>query len=285
MENLKQLRNFLIRRNCVNWIAAIHAVNHPRKTRVKRREKEREGEKIETEGKRKKRRGEENERERENGMREEWRKIDTGVCSSGARMKALEIPANLSRRFSLHFPADYLRSPPLAPFPHHADRNSARWGTFQICFRGRGRGGRFCNRGCGFEKSVCHAHGSIRFPRNLLPSFYLHRVLPLLPSSLPPSPPPPFVRHRESLSYTRHVDISKRISGTRTNFINTDIRRVQWQCKSVSPRQSTGRERRKGGGGGWNGCLSFATRDNFHRRRGIIYQPVICVSASFVVYK
>lgn len=117
-------------------------------------------------------------------MREEWRKIDTGVCSSGARMKALEIPANLSRRFSLHFPADYLRSPPLAPFPHHADRNSARWGTFQICFRGRGRGGRFCNRGCGFEKSVCHAHGSIRFPRNLLPSFYLHRVLPLLSSPL-----------------------------------------------------------------------------------------------------
>lgn len=26
-------------------------------------------------------------------------------------MKALEIPANLSRRFSLHFPADYLRFP------------------------------------------------------------------------------------------------------------------------------------------------------------------------------
>ena len=115
MENLKQLRNFLIRRNCVNWIAAIHAVNHPRKTRVKRREKEREGEKIETEGKRKKRRGKENERERM-----EWEKngekLIRGYVVAGLEWKRWKFRRIYRAVFLFIFPQTIFVLPPSRRF-------------------------------------------------------------------------------------------------------------------------------------------------------------------------
>lgn len=104
--------------------------------------------------------------ERENGMREEWRKIDTGYVVTGLEWKRWKFRRIYRAVFLFIFPQTIFVSPAVST---PSGQKFCSLGNVSDLFPWPWRGGRFCNRGCGFEKSVCHAHGSIRFPRNLLP--------------------------------------------------------------------------------------------------------------------
>lgn len=126
--------------------------------------------------------------------------------SSGARMKALEIPANLSRRFSLHFPADYLRF----PRRFHTTRTeiSARWGTFRICFRGG-------VEGFVIEDAVSRKASVTRTDRYAFPAIFF-----------PPSIFIEFFRFSPSSSYSSSSFMASRIAVIHAarRYFQTDIR-------------------------------------------------------------
>ena len=137
------------------------------------------------------------------------------------RMKTLEILANLSPRFSLHFLCRLSSPPPTRGQNFCSSENASDlfpwWRRFVI-------------EDCGFEKSVCHAQPiDTLFPQSssqLLRSFYL-------PASFS-DPSFPVV---SSFFAVIHRGSSIRIfpagyPDKGTNFITTNIRRIQWQYKS-----------------------------------------------------